>query len=113
MKKAITLVEIMVASILLAAVLAGLLASFVSVRKYVSRANTRLDAANLAGGSLAALSVDVRADQWNCTTTTYNLSDGNSNQITVPLDNSNYVSNYTVSGVTGHDFRQVVMNVSY
>jgi type II secretory pathway pseudopilin PulG len=109
MKKAISLVEIMVASILLAAVLAGLLASFVSVRRYVARANSRLDAANLARGSLNSLSTDVRADTWN---TTGNLSAGYTNQNTVVLDGSSYVANYTVID-TGHDFRQVVMNVTY
>jgi type II secretory pathway pseudopilin PulG len=111
MKRSTTLIEVMVASFILAAIFAGILASFVSVRKYVNRANSRLDSANLARGSLSGLSTQVSADTWN--TTVGNLSDGFSNSTPASIDGSSYFVNYTVSNVTGHDFRQVVMNVSY
>jgi Tfp pilus assembly protein PilV len=110
MKKAVSLVEILVAAVLLSAVFAGLLASFVSVRQYINRANSRLAGANLARGTLSSLSAYVKADIWN---TTGKLNNGYTENAAVPVDGSSYNVAYSVADVGGHDFRQVVMNVTY
>jgi|GEM_PF-1849771 len=63
--KGFTLMEIVVSLIILATVFGGLTATFVGVKRYVSRANRRLTAVNLGKQALNSLYVQVRADWWN------------------------------------------------
>lgn len=51
--------EILVATMILAITFGGLLAGFVSVRKYISRANDRLVAANLIRSQLSMIGRDI------------------------------------------------------
>ena len=109
-KKAVSLVEILVASFILASVFAGLLASFIAVRKYVTRANSRLVGVNMARGVLGSLYPYVRADTWDSA----GLNDGNTTAIpATTVDGGNYAGNYTVSNVSGHTYREVTINITY
>jgi type II secretory pathway pseudopilin PulG len=104
-----TLTEVIVGAILLAIIFGGLLASFISVRKYINRANKRLVSANLARGVLNGLYREVNAD-WD---TTGGLTIGpHNNALNTTIDSYTYTGNYTVSS-TGNDYRQVTINIIY
>ncbi len=65
MKKAVTLVEVIAGAMILSVTFAGLFAAFISVRKYVNRANKRLIAANLVTQQMNDLYRAVREDTWD------------------------------------------------
>lgn len=75
MKKAVTLVEIIVSAILLASVLAGIVATFVSTRRMVGKGAERVTAANAARQALDRLYPAVRADHMNIATQEYHVDD--------------------------------------
>lgn len=64
-KKSVSLVEVIVGALILATAFGGLLASFISARRYINRVNKRLITANLIRGALNELYKDVRQDTWN------------------------------------------------
>ena len=116
MKKALTLIEVMVATVILAVVFGGLLATFIGVRRYVNRANQRLVVANLINLQFSNLYDEVRADNWD----TGNLQDG----LSVPaldyhIDNHDYgyeaTSNYQVTDESGSgfQFRRVTIRMDH
>lgn len=109
MKKSVTLVEILVASFILASALAGLLATFAAVRTYITRSNVRLAATNIARGVLNQLKVNVTAATWN----TGDLAGNTSNNMNVTIEGKIYNGTYNVTNVTGRDYRQVIMNIAY
>lgn len=117
-KKAVTLTEVIVGSVILALVFGGLLASFVGVRRYVRRANVRLVSANLARAALNNLYRAVREDEWNERASPLypanhnNLSDAGVD-LTNPIDNIQYTGNYQVTTRAGREYRQVRVNISY
>jgi len=112
MKKNFTLIEVIVSTVILAFVFSGLLFSFAAVRQYVNRANKRLVAANLVRDVLGSLYRKVREDTWN--NTIGELANGTHNNIvSVNIDNYSYTGNYTVSNITGRDYRQVNASVYY
>ncbi|RLJ09806.1 MAG: hypothetical protein DRP15_02350 [Candidatus Aenigmatarchaeota archaeon] len=108
-KKSLTLLEILVSALLVATALAGILASFVSVRKAVLRGNKRLAAFNIARGILEGLYKEVREDTWN----TGRLSDSHteSGNISLPPENITYNWDYVVNSRRGHDYRRVIVRV--
>lgn len=60
-----TLVEIMVAMIILAIVVAGVMASFVSSQRFITRSTRRLQAANYAREVFELLRDGVNAEYWS------------------------------------------------
>lgn len=106
---AFTLVEVVVGAVIVAATFSGLLATFVGVRRYVNRANQRLVVANLARGTLNDLYKEVRQDTWDSGV----LAGGYTGTITESVYPFNYTGNYTVSNVSGADYRQVTVNIAY
>ena len=110
MRKTITLVEVITGAIILALTFAGLLSAFISVRKYVNRANKRVIAANLIVQQLNDLYRAVRADTWD----SGDLGLGGP----IPMDDytiDNYIyqnNEYTVSATPG-DYRRVSVTVNY
>ena len=112
-----TLMEVVVGLIIFSIAFGGLIAAFVGVRRYVSRATKRVTTTNLDRRILNSLHKDVRADTWDngtlSTGGTYNVS-------SVFIDNFEYGtvnSNYTVKNVTDgnitRDYRQVDVTISY
>lgn len=99
-KKAITLVEIIVSAMLLASALAGIVATFVSTRRMVGRGTERVTAANLAREKLNGLYAAVRADEWNAATNDYinanDLNEGVTNTDNIVVDNITYSVSYDV-----------------
>ena len=110
-KKSLTFLEILVSALLVAIALAGILASFVSVRKAVLRGDKRLAAFNIARGILEDLYKEVREDTWN----TGRLSDGHteSGKISLPPENITYKWGYRVNSRKSHDYRRVEVWVRF
>lgn len=126
-----TLMEIVVSLIILATVFGGITATFVGVKRYVSRATRRLTAVNLGKQALNALYVQPRADTWNTGALipgTYSFAAGAVTQVpnSVTIDNFTYgagtagvdgvwpdPNSYTVRTIAGRQYREVTVNVWY
>jgi len=123
-----TLMEVVVGLIIVSVAFGGLIATFVGVKRYVSRATIRVVSTNLDRQILNSLYKDVRADTWDTGALRSSTGAGvahNSTDVglntTVTIDNYNYgganpnsyvVQNVT-SGVNNMDYRQVTVTVSY
>jgi type II secretory pathway pseudopilin PulG len=105
-KKNFTLLEVIIATLILMMSFGSLLASFVAVRKYVGRTHYRLTAVNLIRGVMEDLYNDVRADS-------VNWVPGNKGLPDVNLDGTNYTRSFNVSKVSGYDYLQVDVTVTY
>lgn len=131
MKKGLTFVEVLVSSIILASVLAGVIATFVSTRRVVGRSTERVAAANLVRQQFDSLYSAVRADSWDGSSLTVNpLADGvhdsadgsefnlGSGTSTL-IDNIQYSANYTVDadpdgdGTDHNSFIEVTTSINF
>ena len=130
--KGFTLMEIVVSLIILATVFGGLTATFVGVKRYVSRASRRLTAVNLGKEALNALYIHSRADTWNAGALApgrYNFAAGAVTQVpnSVAIDGFTYgdaaaaamddvwpdPNNYTVRTIGTREYRVVTVDVWY
>lgn len=109
MKRAVTLVEVIAGAMILAVAFAGLLATFISVRRYTNRVNKRSIATNLAVWKLNDLYRAVREDTWDSgdlTPAIYSMND-------YTIDEHSYLLNsYSVSNVAG-GYRRVSVTINY
>ena len=110
-----TLVEVIVGSLILAITFAGLLATFIGVRKYTKRANKRLIATDLVSQTLSDLYKYVDNDTWN---TTGELRTGTRAIGSYTIDGLVYegtspdpVNQFSV--ITVGDYRRVSVTVNY
>ena len=111
MKKAFTLIEVLVGALILAVTFAGLIASFTGTRGYIFRSNKRLVVANLANGQLAQLYNAVREDFAGSPLNP--LSSGTHNVTPVTIDGVSYSGDYLVEEVAGKDYLKVTINMNY
>lgn len=112
--KSLTLVEILVASVILALAFGGVFAAFTAARSYATYSNERVVASNLARQVLEDLYDAVSADTWD----SGDLQSGvNRTLPAYSIDNQNYGDNpanaYRVNDVAGHQYRSVEVDVSY
>ena len=117
--RAFSLMEVVVGTIIIAAFFGGLTAIFVSVRRYVLHANSRLVATNLGRQQLNNLYGEVRQDTWD----TGNLSNGHAgNTNAADIDGRQYNGNFTVNNMTyigsggvtvNGQYRQVTVQINY
>lgn len=112
MRKGVTLTEVIVGAVILAVSFAGLLATFVAVRKYVKRANKRLIAVDLAVSQLNDLYRAVRDDTWDSGA----LQPGSTNLGSYTIDSQVYQdpgaqNSYSVATVG--DYRRVSVTINY
>jgi len=117
MKKAITLVEVLVSAIILASVLSGIVATFVSVRRSVGKGGERVTASNLARGRLDSLFAEVRADHLDPNSNSTYLA-GNAlaagSSTTQTMDNVEYTVGYEVeTPSTTDDYLNVTATVNF
>ncbi len=114
-----TLIEVIIASLLVSTVMAMLLAAFISANRWVS---PEYNVAHyLARQQLERLSEQVRQDWWDVSTTdpeqrlnpAYNPPTRPDETLT--LDGLSYTRNYVVSSVTtnGRDYRKAKVTVSW
>jgi len=107
-KKSATLMEVLIGSVLLVSIFATLLVTFVSVRRYIRRANRRLVAANGIRTILNSLYGQVM-EGWE---TRGDLTVGFHDTDAATIDNENYSSSYNVYGTSGN-YRRVDVTVNY
>lgn len=113
MRRGATLTEVIAGAIILSIAFGGLLATFISVRKYVQRANKRLIVTDLLSQTLNDLYRAVRADTWDSGV----LRLGSINLSSYTIDGLVYQdgaapNNYSVTA-TGDDFRRVNVTINY
>ncbi|MCF7893299.1 MAG: hypothetical protein K9L77_03950 [Candidatus Omnitrophica bacterium] len=117
-KKAVSLVEILAAALILSFVVGGLISAFLGVRRYIRHAKERATAANLSRSHLRTLLSQVRNDSWN----SGGLSAGTSQSLPTgsedwsDIDNIDYEganTQYQVSHIAGQDYRQVNITIEY
>ena len=92
-KKSFGLTEIIVSAVILASVMAGFLATFVGVKKYINRSSRRTIAANYIRSELSSLYNEVREDTWD----TGKLQDGKHTSLPVTINAKGYSGSYTVT----------------
>ena len=108
--KGLTLLELVIAALLLSATVAGLFGAFVTAHRWGTGDNTT--AAFLAANRLEALAESVRADWWPVAG--HPLSQGGPFADGANLLNTiTYNRAYTVSDVAGRDYRRVDVSVQW
>jgi len=109
-KKGLTLLEILIAALILALVLTGLVGIFVSGKKLVLHSRARMTGGELGKFFLDPLENQVRADQWgnNC------LSGGACNLPPETLGTITYNAAYNMSPVpVNPSLRRVTVNITW
>lgn len=97
-KKALTLLEILISTLILAITIAGLANLYISGQKWLLHARSRMTGVELGKYFLEPLQMDVRQDTWNtnclgagnCPNQTISISEG-------PNVSRNYTASYNVS----------------
>jgi len=114
-KKGFTLLEVIVASVLLILIVAGLVGVFVTGRKLIIHNRSRLAAVELFRYYLAPLQMDVREDFWGTNCVSGNnpalCSSGN-----ITLDNKTYTPTYQLGYITPTSVpivQRVTLNMSW
>ncbi len=105
-RKGLGFIEIIAATVILAFVIVGFFATFVSVRKYMNKSNRRLVAINYMRSYLASFYNAVREDWYSNNTGALSL--GNHS---LSISNPDYSGNYSVASVPWG--RRVTINVNY
>lgn len=92
--RAVTLVEIIVALVILSLVMAGMANLFVSSRRWAGHAGSRLAGSGLAGHFLSIPNLTVSADVWDSNCIGSNIGCEERTYTLGPVD---YTANYSVS----------------
>lgn len=108
MKRAVTLVELLVSVVILALIIAGLANIFVTSRRYVAWNRSRLQATEFNKQILENFTVQVRQDTWNDASNPLYVGTGKTNG-TVTLNNILYNSSYNVSDMNNATFQNAEM----
>ncbi len=104
-----TLLEIIVAMVLFAGVMAGLVGVFVAGKRHVIHSRERMTGGEIEKLFIDPLGMAVRQDTWGQP----------GNELTTPtvtkqkVNNTEYTPQYTVSSVTGTDLRKVKVKVNW
>ncbi len=123
-KSGFTLVEIIVASVIFALVIAGLLSVFVAGTKHIIHARERITSAELAKVFLDPMQMDVRMDTWNQPGNDLNLSVPPVPLTAQTVNNRVFSGTYTVadgnplggnydSALFGTDLRRVTTKITW
>lgn len=108
-RKALTLIEILVAALILAIVMAGLVNVYIASRRYVIHARLRMTGGELGRSFLEPLRMEVRQDSWgsNC------LSNSAGCPSSETIDNIGYNSTYNINDVAGTNLRRVTVSIAW
>jgi Tfp pilus assembly protein PilV len=121
-KKGLSLLEILVATILLALLTTGLANIFIAGKRYILHARMRMTGGELGKFFLEPLQRDVRQDQWgnNCLSTNgINPAGCDTNTWTDPSDRTVYSPSYNISGLLADAdnpqgrLRKVIVNINW
>ena len=108
-KKGFTLIEIIVATFVLALVITGLAYVFLAGKRHILHTRSKIQAAELGRLFLAPLQMDVRQDEWssNC------LSAGTGCPGIQAIDNISYTPTYDITDVSGTNLRKVKVTINW
>lgn len=106
--KSTSLVEVVISALILSIVFAGLVAGFVSVRKYIARTQKRLSGVNVSRNQIDDLYTAVNGFTWD----TGVLSPGTATT-SVTTDGITYSRKVTVSDIAGANYRAVTVDIGY
>jgi Tfp pilus assembly protein PilW len=109
-KKGLTLIEILVSSILIALVLAGLVSLFVANKRMIQHSRFRMAGGEVGKVFLSPLQAQVRQDQWS----TNNLGNRTNWTATHAIDNVAYSATYNITNHTNTGLiRKVRVSISW
>jgi Tfp pilus assembly protein PilV len=108
-QKALTLVEIVVALLILSLTMAGLVNIFIAGKRYILHSRSRMSGGELGKLFLDPLQMQVRQDEWgnNC------LSAGIGCPGAESLQGITYTPTYQVNNVSGTNLRRVKVIINW
>lgn len=108
-KKGFSLIEIIVATFVLALVITGLAYVFLAGKRHILHTRSKIQATELGRFFLAPLQIDVRQDEWgsNC------LSAGTGCPGVQAIDNITYTPTYDITDVSGTNLRKVKVTINW
>ena len=125
-KRAVTLLEIVVATVIFASVMAGLMNIFVAAKKYIIHARSRMTGGELGKVFLTPLQMSVRQDIWddsnNPLATGTRYCDSNATHHQEPncpyasnrtFDRVVYDAQYEISDIPDTTLRKVVLRLNW
>jgi Tfp pilus assembly protein PilV len=108
--KAQTLLEVIIASVIIAMVMAGLGATFVLGKRYSLHTHSRLTAAELGRYYLDNLTMLIRQDRWDNSNCLYAGNCGIGSQ---SIERVDYHAAYTVTTPASLELRKVLVNLTW
>ncbi len=109
MKKSLTLTEILVSAFIIATSFTAVIVVFVNIGGFTQTFEKSYYATLLAASNLNNLWLSVREDTWDLGA----LSSGNHTLSSVTMERTTYNLSYTVSNISGVDYRKVDFKVSW
>jgi prepilin-type N-terminal cleavage/methylation domain-containing protein len=117
-KKALTLIEIVVALVILAITIAGLVNLYISGNRWIAHSRSWVAGGELGKHFLDPLQMDVRQDQWdppnNCLSQDgMNRIGCNTNPWADPSSGITYTPQYDIGPVNATQLRRVTVTISW
>lgn len=105
----VTLLEILVAAIIMALVMAGIANIFIAGKKHIFHSRFRMTGSELGRLFVDPLAMDVRQDKWdqNCLSAGLGCPGGDS------VDNMQYTTAYAISDVAGTDLKKAKVTITW
>lgn len=102
-----TLVEILVAMVILSLLASGFFSVMISGRQMVARSKKRLVATEIARREIENKRQNIRADLWTCSTL-WPIGSW-----TIPVASGDYSYRYRIDNVPGADYRKITVEVRW
>lgn len=107
-KKGLTLIEIIVSLVIMSITMAGLVNIFISARRHILHARTRMTGGELGKYFLDPLQMEVRQDTWDNNNLSVRPPYNGTNQT---IERINYRPIYNITNVTNTTLRKVVVDI--
>ncbi|MDD5116468.1 MAG: hypothetical protein PHW98_05330 [Candidatus Omnitrophica bacterium] len=125
-ERSTTLFEVIVATVIFALVMAGMVSIFVAGKRHIFHARERMTGSEMGKLFVEPLQLAVRQDTWDTSAnalnmgTTYCDSSGSSQNPICPsvatqrnVNNITYSAQYEISGVSGTDLRRAKVRINW
>jgi len=107
-----TLLEIIIAMIIISLVVAGLAGVFVAGKRHLLHSRERIVSSELGKLFMDPFQLDVRQDTWDQAGNKLNVAAGVALEAQ-KINNTDYSAAYDVTEVSGTDLRRVIVNVNW
>jgi len=112
-KKGFTLLEILIAALILALVMTGLASIFLAGKRHLAHTRSKIQAAELGKLFLAPLQQDVRQDQWEARSNCLSSDGSTGCPGAQTVDNITYTPNYNISDLSGTTLKKVKVTINW